>query len=114
MTDSSKQEDNRKKEWLDFEYISVFLLVSYLFFIAPVQIIWWYIPDSIKYPALYAAEYSVKRNRVHVLSKEPSDCEWSHAPLGSKDCHYEKRVFKQTGPYGRISDVYVIWEKVQE
>jgi hypothetical protein len=39
----------------------------------------------------YAAEYKVSTDAVHVAPK-PTDCDFFHAPVGFKDCHYEKWV----------------------
>lgn len=45
-------------------------------------------PES---PWAYALKYDTSSNHVHVLPK-PTDCDFLHAPIGFKDCHYEKSV----------------------
>ena len=39
----------------------------------------------------YAAEYQISTGKIHVDAK-PQDCNFMHAPLGNKDCHYESVV----------------------
>lgn len=36
----------------------------------------------------YAVEYQVSPDKIHVDAK-PKDCDFMHAPLGEKGCHYE-------------------------
>jgi hypothetical protein len=69
------------KDWF---YVLVFLAV---FLGIPAWGIWNICPDTIKYGLLY----QIGRSNVHV-EKKPSDCEWGHAPIGDKGCHYEKQV----------------------
>ncbi len=40
-------------------------------------------------PWAYALRYSTDLNQVKILPK-PADCDFLHAPIGFKDCHYEK------------------------
>ena len=40
----------------------------------------------------YSVQYKTDRDRVTV-DRKPTDCDFMHAPLGRKDCHYVKRVF---------------------
>ena len=101
------QEDLKPIEWL---YAMIALS---LFFGLPAFGVWSLIPDSIRYPVFYGTIYQVGRQHVHV-EKEPKDCEWGHAPLGDKDCHYEKQVQTAKDTYGRVTSVLVTWEKVQE
>jgi len=42
-------------------------------------------------PNVYAIKYSVSADRVFVDPK-PTDCDFWHAPLGNKGCHYERIV----------------------
>lgn len=67
------------------------------------------IPDSM----LYAAFYHVSPSRIHV-DKQPADCNWGHAPIGDKDCHYTKNVDLTTNDKGKATDVYVTWHKAQD
>src|SRR5437899_902819 len=39
----------------------------------------------------YALQYAVSDNQAFV-AKEPRDCDFISAPLGDKNCHYEKAV----------------------
>lgn len=40
----------------------------------------------------YQLEYSTKSEMV-TIARKPADCDFLSAPLGRKDCHYEKTVF---------------------
>jgi hypothetical protein len=51
----------------------------------------------------YAFKYDVNVGQVHIAPK-PTDCNFWHAPVGFKDCHYEKWV-------ARYGSVYVSWVK---
>jgi hypothetical protein len=79
----------------------------------PAFVVWSLVPDSIRYPVLYSMIYQVKASQVHVESR-PSDCNWDHAPLGDKGCHYKKQVYTSHDNNGALADVYVGWEKVQD
>lgn len=75
----------------------------------------------------YAAEYSVSPEKVHI-APEPKDCDFWHAPVGFKDCHYEKSVW--THRAGQLGDfrageeapgrktqydaVWVSWTKISD
>ena len=60
----------------------------------------------------YAAVYSTDADHVHVDAK-PHDCDFSKAPLGDKECHFEKQVVTQRdSKTGKVS-VYVYWNKVE-
>ena len=39
----------------------------------------------------YAFEYHVPVKDV-IVTPKPHDCEWGTAPLGNKNCHYERRI----------------------
>jgi len=39
----------------------------------------------------YALRYETDSDRIHVAPK-PGDCDFLHAPIGLKGCHYEKSV----------------------
>src|SRR6202035_5024976 len=41
----------------------------------------------------YAFEYGVNLSAVNKDPK-PHDCDWSKAPIGNKECHYEVEVVK--------------------
>jgi len=85
-----------------------------LFFLSvPFLLIWNLTPDWMKYPPVYAIYYNVGLGSVHV-DRKPSDCEWGHAPIGDKACHYKKQVSTIDGTTAHVTDVYVRWVKVQE
>lgn len=79
----------------------------------PALCIWCLLPDGITEPIKYMLLYQVEIDHVHV-SKKPSDCEWEHAPLGDKGCHYMKRVNAIEDKNGETTDVFVSWEKAQD
>jgi hypothetical protein len=79
----------------------------------PTFALWLITPNSIRYPALYSWKYSVPFSSVHV-DRQPKDCEWSHAPIGEKDCHYRKDVETVRNDSGRITDIWITWKKVPE
>lgn len=66
-------------------------------------------PDS----AFYAWRYDLNVRDIH-LDKQPTDCEWFHAPLGDKDCHYSKHGYPIQNNDGRITSVHVGWDKIQD
>lgn len=72
-------------------------------------IVWWFLPERIK----VSVKYEVPEEHVFVDSK-PKDCEWQHAPLGDKGCHYEKTVAPVKNNAGHVTDVYVTWQKVAD
>jgi hypothetical protein len=39
----------------------------------------------------YSFSYDVNYDQV-TIEKKPTDCEFLHSPLGSKDCHYSREV----------------------
>ncbi len=78
----------------------------------PSLIIWVLAPDTWKYPIAYSLIDNVDRKHVY-FTKEPEDCNWGHAPMGDKGCHYRKQVIESKDPNGRINDVFIEWEKVQ-
>lgn len=57
---------------------------------SPALFIWTITPNWVRYPVVYGLWYRVPLTRIDV-DKEPSDCEWMHAPVGDKSCHYEKK-----------------------
>ncbi len=66
-------------------------------------------PDSLRY-SMY---YNTESKNVYV-GKRPTDCDWGHAPLGDKACHYEKKVTPYYDQNGHVREVDVVWEKVQD
>jgi hypothetical protein len=70
---------------------------------------WWVAPD--KYT--YAIEYDVNSDNVFV-EKKPKDCDWDHAPVGGKGCHYKKTVAPQKNEKEKVISVYVSWERIED
>jgi hypothetical protein len=54
-------------------------------------IVWTILPDRLTDKIKYSAEYSVEPSQIHWNDK-PTDCDFMHAPLGEKSCHYKKTV----------------------
>ena len=73
---------------------------------------WLFAPNSIRYPVLYSWKYSVPRSHVRVDTK-PADCDLSYTPIGDKDCHYDNLVEPLRNEQGKVTDVHVMWQKVQ-
>jgi hypothetical protein len=67
------------------------------------------------YKATYATEYGVASGHVIIFPK-PHDCDWEHAPLGDKACHYEKHVelLDPIPGYYPHTEVYVTWRRVED
>ncbi|SPF46053.1 hypothetical protein SBA1_630002 [Candidatus Sulfotelmatobacter kueseliae] len=73
-------------------------------------VVWfWLLPNKYR----YSIEYDVATEKVYVQEK-PHDCEWEKAPLGNKYCHFEKHVEPVKDDSGKVTAVYVGWEKVEE
>jgi hypothetical protein len=53
--------------------------------------IWVFSPDSWMNSVWYSVSYHVALGKVHI-DKKPSDCDWTHAPLGNKGCRYKATV----------------------
>jgi hypothetical protein len=54
--------------------------------------IWTLLPESWTDPWKYSVIYSTNSNSVHYTDR-PKDCDFIHAPLGDKGCHYKKVVY---------------------
>jgi hypothetical protein len=62
----------------------------------------------------YSIKYNVPRDEVTIAHKPP-DCDWMHAPIGDKACHYKRSITPFTDEAdGRITSVLVAWEKVED
>jgi hypothetical protein len=68
-----------------------FPLGGFVVLIILALIVWFTLPSGWTDPINYSTEYSVKTDQVHWNDK-PTDCDWGHAPLGAKGCHYQKTV----------------------
>jgi hypothetical protein len=51
--------------------------------------------DGLHSELRYAIEYNFPYSQVN-LAKKPHDCDWSAAPFGNKNCHYEVTVLETT------------------
>jgi hypothetical protein len=63
----------------------------------------------------YAVQYSVDMDKV-LMEPKPHDCDFLKAPLGEKNCHFDKTVVPQTATNDatQVTGVYVMWTKVQD
>jgi hypothetical protein len=59
--------------------------------LAIIATIWFICPDSWTDPIWYSFKHDVDISQVHYNDK-PKDCDFIHAPLGDKGCHYKKIV----------------------
>lgn len=94
-----------------------------------------FVPDSWRDNFNYSNDFHLNSEHIHSLHK-PTDCNWGHAPLGDKACHYEKHVelltssgesmseeeFKKATvgkglydpPAPVLTDVRIYWVKIQD
>jgi hypothetical protein len=80
-------------------------------------LLWILLPSSVTDKLLYSLEYDCDMKNV-VNEKMPGDCDFLHAPVGDKSCHY-KKVVTPTKAYTYEgvqypSSVNVSWEKVAD
>ncbi len=54
--------------------------------------IWWILPDSWTDPIKYSWIYDKVTSSNVLYTEKPKDCDFMHAPLGDKGCHYKKVV----------------------
>ena len=81
---------------------AVLLVLGFLVFL------WWRIfPES-----WYAFVNGTDIDLVHI-QPEPHDCDFSKAPLGDKECHFEKQVVTQRDSKTGKLTVYIYWNKVE-
>jgi len=52
---------------------------------------WVFIPTSWTNAIWYGVKYEVHFNQVYTSNK-PSNCDWTHSPLGDKGCYYKAVV----------------------
>lgn len=70
--------------------------------------------DYYYYPAdYYAHKYNTDQRHV-IIDREPHDCDFDSAPLGNKNCHYDKDVSAEKDEQTGVVTVYVTWDKVSE
>lgn len=60
-----------------------------------------------------ADKYGVAKEMVYIAPK-PHGCDFDDAPLGNKHCHYERIESAPKDSEGKVTAVYVQWDKVQE
>jgi hypothetical protein len=60
-----------------------------------------------------ANEYHISKDKVFIEPK-PHGCDFNDSPLGNKHCHYERKEEAAKDEQGRVTFVYVYWNKVQE
>jgi hypothetical protein len=77
-----------------------------------IGLIWLFAPDTF-YKYAYVFEYNVSAENV-IMDSKPKNCDWEHAPLGDKGCHYKKAVTPQKDDKNRVTSVYVSWERVED
>lgn len=66
-------------------FIGPIIVVGFIWLVSDVGSIGWF------NQGWYSVRYFVPPNEVHVDAR-PQDCDFMHAPLGSKGCHYEAVV----------------------
>ncbi len=96
-------------KWLVYLFCFIFF-VGVLLPLAVQEGAMWLAPES-KFG--YAAKYEVSDDKVYVESK-PHDCEWDKAPIGKKYCHFNSVILTDKNEHGKVTAVYVHWEKVQD
>ena len=107
----AEQTTERTSKQASFDtLIALGMLVAFLLLIIgePSYIIWTLTPDSIKYSIVYR----LKTDQVHA-DPRPKDCDWDHAPLGGKGCHYRKDV-ATVRSRDAVTDVYVTWQRIPD
>ena len=55
-------------------------------------------------------------NKYVVVDSKPHDCDWGKAPIGNKECHFERVLTVKQGDESTDHNtlVSVTWEKVTE
>ena len=78
--------------WIAFAvYLALVGLAGYMYWVGP-WVLW------------YAHKYHVPHDKVYI-DPEPKDCDFWHAPLGVKDCHYEELAWTVDLKTGRPIDL---------
>jgi len=89
-------------------------LVSFLFWTVLICYVAYYSVTFLFFPReYYATKYAVGIAKVTIMDK-PHDCEFDAVPYGKKYCHYEKLVETEKDATGKVTEVYITWQKVQE
>ncbi len=71
--------------------------------------VWVFLPVKTK----YSLEYGVDSSNV-IVEDKPHKCDWETAPLGAKNCHYEKDVTVTKDSAGKNTNVYVTWNRKED
>ena len=73
-------------------------------------------------PSVYSIKYAVSADKIY-LDPRPTDCDFWHAPLGKKGCHYQRMVVAryakgiceirpgENDPNERFDSVLISWVK---
>ena len=73
-------------------------------------------------PSVYSIKYAVSADKIYVDPK-PTDCDFWHAPVGKKGCHYQRVVIArdakevraippgESDPNQRFDSVLISWVK---
>jgi hypothetical protein len=76
-------------------------------------------------PSVYSIKYAVSANKIYVDPK-PTDCDFWHAPVGKKGCHYQRVVIArdakevrairpgESDPNQRFDSVLISWAKTSD
>jgi hypothetical protein len=89
------------------------LLIYFLVVVLPLTVqdgSTWLAPES---TFGYAAKYNLPNDKVYIEPK-PHDCEWDKAAIGNKYCHFEKTVLTEKNSQGKVTAVYVNWERKED
>jgi hypothetical protein len=78
----------KRIEGLGLSFIALAALALFVLFVAGTAYIFWVGPTVV----WYAAKYRVFTDKVQIDPK-PTDCDFWHAPVGFKSCHYEGLVW---------------------
>ena len=64
--------------------------------------------------AWYAVQYKVGLNQVHI-DPMPKDCDWGHAPLGDKGCHFAPDVmtYNASGKMVGAKSPIISWQELE-
>ena len=60
-----------------------------------------------------AEKYQVSQDAVFIAPK-PRGCDSKDAPVGNKHCHYDRKEEAIRDDRGKVTAVYVTWDKMQE
>lgn len=102
--DSSK----RSLKELGWDALKVILVVVALLVAVPLYGV---LGRYFNFPSAYAIYYNVNTSDVFIEIM-PHDCDFDKAPLGNKECHFEKVITEDRSSGHRR--IYISWEKVAD